>query len=70
MSVPLRIPLCLRLIALPILFAFAPAQAQVASNAGIAPVPLIKYIKSKPDVWFATLEQTASYVKQQQGKAN
>jgi len=29
---------------------------------------LITYIKSKPDVWFATLEQVAGYVKAQQGK--
>jgi peptidoglycan/xylan/chitin deacetylase (PgdA/CDA1 family) len=40
MSMLLRMPLGLRLIALPILFAFAPAQAQVASNPGIAPVPI------------------------------
>jgi hypothetical protein len=25
---------------------------------------LIEYIRSKPDVWFATLEQVALYVKQ------
>lgn len=29
---------------------------------------LITYIKSKPDVWFATLEQVAEYVKAQQRK--
>jgi hypothetical protein len=26
---------------------------------------LITYIKSKPGVWFATMEQVANYVKQQ-----
>ena len=26
---------------------------------------LLTYIKSKPDVWFATMEQAATYVKQQ-----
>ena len=29
---------------------------------------LLAYIKSKPDVWFATLEQVANHVKQQNGK--
>jgi len=30
---------------------------------------LIDYMKSKPGVWFATLEQVANYVKAQQGKS-
>ena len=28
---------------------------------------LIRYIKSKPNVWFATIEEIARYVKQQAG---
>jgi peptidoglycan/xylan/chitin deacetylase (PgdA/CDA1 family) len=31
---------------------------------------LIRYIKSKPNVWFATAEEIARYVKQQSGSAN
>jgi hypothetical protein len=31
---------------------------------------LVTYMKSKPGVWFATAEQIANYVKQQNGRTD